>query len=232
MGAIMNTVKLLLLHPLPLNGSIFSAGLRALVDESAAPTLYGVGDDLGDWAQAALDSIGDGPIVVVGNSIGGSCAIEVARLAPNKVKALVLVGVKPGHRPEPDLCDEALRLIGTCGLGAAWERYWEPLFGPSTPAETIERARQVVWSQDPKAISNGVRAFHGRSDRKSFLQSWAGPILIVSGQYDIHHDRDRLFAQGLANATFHLVAGAGHYVPIESPEALTMITAEALTRVD
>ena len=95
-------MKLLLLHPLPLDGSIFSDDLRALVDECVAPTLYDAGDEITDWAQAALDSIGDGPVVVVGNSIGGSCAIEVARLAPTKVKALVLCGSKPGHRPEPE----------------------------------------------------------------------------------------------------------------------------------
>ena len=93
-------VKLLLLHPLPLDGSIFSDDLRALGDECVAPTLYEAGDDLVDWERAALDAVGDGPVVVVGNSIGGSCAIEVARLAPTKVWALVLCGARVAHRCE------------------------------------------------------------------------------------------------------------------------------------
>lgn len=223
-------MKLLLLHPLPLDGSIFADDLRTLVDVSAAPTLYGSGSDLCDWAQAALDSIGDGPIVVVGNSIGGSCAIEVARLAPKKVKALVLVGAKPGHRPEPNLRDDVLRLITSDGVSAAWDRFWLPLFGPAASADAIERAQQVVRKQGADAISNGVRAFHGRIDRESFLECWAGPTLIVSGEHDINLARARLLVESLPNASFHLVAGAGHYIPIEDPEAMRAIAAEAISR--
>jgi pimeloyl-ACP methyl ester carboxylesterase len=33
---------------------------------------------------------------IVGNSIGGSRAIEVARLVPERVRMIVLVGTKPG----------------------------------------------------------------------------------------------------------------------------------------
>src|SRR5262249_2498290 len=120
-----------------------------LVDESAAPTLYHCGEDIGEWGRAALDSVGDGPIVVVGNSIGGSCALEVARLAPNKVKALVLVGAKPGHRRDPELPDEATGLIGAEGLRAAWQRYCRPCVarrsrraGDTTPWHSRSRRRE------------------------------------------------------------------------------------------
>lgn len=225
-------MKLLLLHPLPLDGSIFSDDLRALADDCAAPTLYRCGANIGAWAQAALDSIGDGPAVVVGNSIGGSCAVEVARLAPTKVKALVLVGAKPGHRLDPAQRDEALLVIETGGIRAAWERYWRPLFGPTATAETIERGWQVASSQGAEAIADGVRAFHGRPDRARFLGSWPGPILLVSGEHDINYERTRLLAESIPNAAFRPVGGAGHYVPLEAPHALTAITAEALTHAD
>lgn len=221
-------MKLLLLHPLPLDGSIFSAELRALVDHCCAPTLYHAGDDIRDWAEAALDVVGDGPVVVVGNSIGGSCAIEVARLAPAKVKALVLCGSKPGHRPEPDLRDEALGLLASQGLAAAWERYWLPLFGPSASADVIERGWRSALASDEQSIATGVRALYGRPDRESFLSSWSGPVWIVSGEHDIKPERGRRLTTRLPNATFQLVAGVGHYVPLEAPNALTMITAQAI----
>jgi pimeloyl-ACP methyl ester carboxylesterase len=221
-------MKLLLLHPLPLGGSIFSDELRALSDECHAPTLYEAGDDIIAWARAALDSVGDGPVVVVGNSIGGSCAIEVARLAPTKVKALVLCGSKPGHRPEPAFRDEALQVIASDGLRAAWERYWLPLFGPMAPADVIERAWRVASKHGAEAGASGVRAFHGRPDRDAFLGSWPGPVLVVSGEHEILPERSRRLAGRLPNAEFRLVVGVGHYVPLEAPDALRTITAEAL----
>ncbi len=219
---------LLLLHPLPLDGSIFPDDIGALGEACMAPTLYSAGDQISAWAEAALDSVGDGPIVVVGNSIGGSCAIEVARLAPTKVKALVLCGTKPGVRPEPDLRDEALQTLASEGLLPAWERYWLPLFGPNVPADVIERGWLAASAQGEHAIADGVRAFHGRPDRDAFLASWPGLVSVVYGEYDIKPERGRHLASRLPNASFHCVGGVGHYVPLEAPGALTAITAEAI----
>lgn len=221
-------MKLLLLHPLPLDGSIFANALRALGDECHAPTLYGAGSDVSDWARAALDVVGDGPLVVIGNSIGGSCAIEVARLAPAKVKALVLSGASPGHRPAPASRDEALRVIHEDGLRAAWERYWLPLFGPNAAAGLLSRAWAIASRQGEDALLSGVRAFHGRPDRAAFLASWSGPVLIVSGEHDIRPERARRLADRLPNAQFRLVADAGHYLPLEAPYELTEIAVDAL----
>lgn len=223
-------MKLLLLHPLPLDGSIFSDDLRALGDTCVAPTLYGAGDDITDWAAAALDAVGDGPLVAVGNSIGGSCAIEVVRMAPTKVKALVLCGTKPGHRPEPALRDETLRVLASEGLAAAWERYWRPLFGPKASADLIARAWRSASAHGADAIAAGVRAFHGRPDRDEVLRSWHGPVSVVSGQHDIAPgpERSRRLVGRLPNATFDLVDDAGHYVPLEAPKALASITARAI----
>ena len=228
----MFVMNVLLLHPLPLDGSIFSADLRALGDVCSAPTLYDAGEDIVDWAAAALDAIGDGPVVVVGNSIGGSCAIEVARIAPTKVKALVLCGSKPGHRPEPDLRDSALDVLASEGMAAAWKRYWLPLFGPTASAEIIERAWHAALAQGAGSIAAGVRAFHGRPDRDAFLRSWPGLIEVVSGEHDLYPGRSRRLARRLPNARFHLVKGVGHYLPLEAPGALRAIAAKTIAAVD
>lgn len=221
-------VKLLLLHPLPLDGSIFSDDLCELVADCSAPTLYDEGSDIVDWARAALDAVGDGPVTVIGNSIGGSCAIEVARLAPRKIKTLVLCGAKPGHRPEPTHRDEALRLLRNDGIGAAWDRYWLPLFGPHAPAHVLERGRLLAEKQGAEAIASGVRAFHSRPDRESFLGSWTGRVAIVRGEHDTAPKPDQRLARRLPNASFHLVQGIGHYVPLEAPATLASITANAI----
>ena len=221
-------MKLLLLHPLPLDGSIFSDDIRALGDSCVSPTLYAAGDDIASWAEAALDSVGDGPVVVVGNSIGGSCAIEVARIAPAKVKALVLCGSKPGHRPDPEFRDAALRLLDREGLVAAWERYWLPLFGPNASTDIIERGWRSASAQGADAIAAGVRAFHGRPDRDAFMRSWPGPVWVVSGEHDIKPERSRDLARQMPHAMFNLVDRSGHYVPLEAPDEFTEITAQAV----
>lgn len=223
-------MKLLLLHPLPLDGSIFSDDLRSLVDDCVAPRLYEQGPDLADWAVAALDAVGDGPVVVVGNSIGGSCAIEVALLAPTKVKALVLCGAKAGHRPEPAIRDEALDLLDRHGIEAAWQRYWLPLFGPDASADAVERGWRIAQEIGAQAIAAGVRAFHGRADRENAVLTLAPPMVFVNGEYD-RPERSRRFAERLPQWSFRQVDGAGHYLPLEAPTALTALTANVLASV-
>lgn len=223
-------MPVLLLHPLPLDGSVFSEvefGPGGADEEVVAPTLYGCGDDVGAWAEAALDRAGDGPLVVVGNSVGGSCAIEVARLVPDRVVALVLIGTKPGHRPEPARRDEAVRTLEVDGLAAAWERYWRPLFGPGATDECVERGRQAAERVGVEALVAGVRAFHSRPDRAAFLAGWPGPTWLVSGEHDIAPERDRLLARSLPAATFRRAEGCGHYLPLERPDVLAAVVSEA-----
>lgn len=221
-------MKLVLLHPLPLDASIWPDQVKGLAEAVVAPTLYSLGGDIRAWARAVLDFTGDGPMTIVGNSVGGSCAIEMALLAPDKVRALVLSGTKAGHDPDPTSRDEALRLLTHEGVAAAWARYWEPLFGPSADDKVIRLAADVADAQGAAAIANGVRVFHSRPSRDYFLDSWHGPVWVVAGEHDIRPERARMTARRLKDGRFREVKGAGHYVPIEAPNEFSRIVAEAL----
>jgi pimeloyl-ACP methyl ester carboxylesterase len=129
-----------------------------------APALYGLGDSVEEWAAAVLDLAAPEPCVVVGCSVGGSCALEMARAAPDRIAGIILVGAKAGVRPDPTTRDEAIRLLETHGIDAAWTRYWAPLFSHHTPPAVIAAARALALSQDVSSLVRGVRAFHDRRD--------------------------------------------------------------------
>ena len=95
----------------PLDGTMWANEMQLLPDAALAPTLYPFGESITDWAQAVLDLSCDEALVVVGNSVGGSCALEVARQAPGRVKAIVLIGAKASVRPDPIFRDEAVRVL-------------------------------------------------------------------------------------------------------------------------
>jgi pimeloyl-ACP methyl ester carboxylesterase len=178
-----------------------------------APTLYDLGDTIESWAAGVLEQCaGDGPLVVVGNSVGGSCAVEVAVLAPERVRTLVLVGAKAGHRPEPDFRDEAIRLMHDDGLDAAWARYWAPLFAPDADPDVVARGRRIMHAQGVDAVVRGTWVFHTRPDRAAFLDAFDGDVVIVRGE----HDR-------IGKPPDIVIPDAGHYVPIERPDELTAV---------
>ena len=81
---------------------MWASEMQLLPKATIAPTLYSFGESIEDWAKAVLNLATDEALVVVGNSVGGSCALEVARQDPGRVRAIVLIGAKAGLRPDPE----------------------------------------------------------------------------------------------------------------------------------
>ena len=95
----MEPVTVVFLHALPLDGRMWTDVMDVLDGRTLAPNLYPLGNSIEEWADHVLELAGSRPLVVVGNSVGGTCALEVARAAPDQVQAIVLVGAKAGVRP-------------------------------------------------------------------------------------------------------------------------------------
>ncbi len=96
-------LELLFLHALPLDGTMWTAQTRLMPGSTYTPTLYSFGRSIEAWAAAALKLAKGNRIVVVGCSVGGSCALEIAAAAPSRIAALILIGTKAAHRPDPAL---------------------------------------------------------------------------------------------------------------------------------
>ncbi len=202
---------------------MWPAALWDLADRVTAPTLYPVGSSLADWARAALDGAGPGDFVAVGNSVGGSCALELARLAPDRTRGVVLVGAKVGVRPEPAVRDEAVRVLREEGIRVAWDRYWAPLFAPDADPDVVARARSIAVSIDVEHHANGVRAFHDRPDCSALLRELEVPVTIVRGQHDLTRGDPEQLTSTFRRARFVEVSGSGHYVPLERPAELVSL---------
>jgi pimeloyl-ACP methyl ester carboxylesterase len=221
-------VKVVFLHALPLNGAMWPEEFLALGRDSLAPDLYELGDSIESWASGVAALTGSEPMVLVGNSVGGSCAIEMARLAPERVRLLVLIGAKAGHNPDPEFRDAAVKLLREEGMAKAWATYWEPLFGPDANPMIVQRARDIASSLAVDDVIRGVRVFHGRPDRSAFLEDLHVPVLVVSGEHDRNPAQGAQLAATLRSGAFRVVPNAGHYVPIEQPALLMEILQHAL----
>ncbi|MCB1282440.1 MAG: alpha/beta fold hydrolase, partial [Salinibacterium sp.] len=143
----MASLELVLLHALPLDGSMWAAQQDLLPGATHSPTLYALGDTLSAWATAVLDSAQGDRLIVVGNSVGGSCALEMAVAAPGRIAGLVLIGTKAAHRPDPGLQARVLRALREQGVAAAWHGFWEPLFSRSADRRLVAEAKRIASSR-------------------------------------------------------------------------------------
>ena len=216
---------MLFLHALPFNGSMWAGQSGLLPGSSYMPTLYPFGDSVSAWAAAVLHDVKEERLVVVGCSVGGSCALEVAALAPDRVAALVLIGTKAKHQPEPAVFSSALELLERQGMEAAWQAVWAPLFSKSASASVIHAAKQVFLQQSAEEIFRGIKAFHTRESRDDILKSLHKPITVITGAEDVAPDPAVSLAQAdvAVSGRLETVSHCGHYVPLEKPDALNAI---------
>lgn len=216
---------LLFLHALPLDGTMWSGQMNLIPGSTYAPALYPFGTRLEDWAAGILQQIEHERLIVVGCSVGGSCALELAATVPERIAALVLIGTKARHTPDPALHASALDVIERTGVDGAWPRYWAPLFSQSVDLEVRDTAQRTALSQTPQDIARGVSAFHSRQSRDGLLSTFQSPVTVISGDED-PAPGPKVSAELAASApkgSFHIIPSCGHYVPLEQPEALNAI---------
>jgi pimeloyl-ACP methyl ester carboxylesterase len=162
-----------------------------------------------------------GPIVVIGHSLGGMIAQELAFLAGDRVRGLVLCdtipGVTDGVRAFNPMMAE---LAESSGSDAVAEAMLPAMFGPR-PLENTERARERfladMRSADPASLAAAFRAVL-TFDARDRLPGLAVRALVVAGQHE-GNDADHGELADLLDAHCVFLPGTGHLAPVESPTA-------------
>jgi pimeloyl-ACP methyl ester carboxylesterase len=187
-------------------------------------------EDLGADCLAVVDRAGIDRFVLVGMSVGGFMAIELALRHPERIAGLVLVATQA----------EAYTEQQRHAFGALLE----PLdTGGTIPEHVIEAFRPVIfgtralteqpalverwtskWRRRPaRALYGEYRSWIDKPDRVADLARISTPTLIVHGEGDngISVDHARTLHERLPHSTFTPVADSGHLVTEEQPEAVT-----------
>lgn len=176
------------------------------------------------------------PAHVVGLSMGGMVALELAASAPALVRSLVITNSVADTRLQTwaDLWFYVSRRVTVQVLGV--RRVGRLLAGrlfPKPNQETHRREFVKRWSQnDKQAYLWSVDAIMGWSvmDR---LPTISAPTLLVSSDQDYTpvSAQNRIVAR-MPNAELAVVEDARHALPVEKPDAFNALVEAFLSRVD
>jgi pimeloyl-ACP methyl ester carboxylesterase len=215
-------VNVLLLHAFPLDERMWEPQRPALEGhEVIAPRLYGRGQTMDGWADSIAGET-EGELVVVGASMGGYCALALARRAPERVRALLLLGARPDSDSEERRAGRAdtIDLIRNEGPEALWRSMVPKLFRDESKAD------ERLLYRDPEGLVRAVEAIRDREDSAGVARRFAGPLQFVVGEFDPF-----VSAEELAEFDVREVAGAGHLVNLELADEFNEILREFLARV-
>jgi pimeloyl-ACP methyl ester carboxylesterase len=164
---------------------------------------------------ALLDELDVSDVTVVGNSIGGWLAAEIALLASPRVSAVVIVNgvgiVVPGH-PVADFFSLSLAELTELS-------YHDPARFRIDPADLTD-AQKAIMTTNRQAIAD--YAGRGMTDPTLAprLSSVRVPTLVLWGQSDrvVDADYGRAYAAAIPGSTYHPLPESGHLPQIETPD--------------
>jgi 3-oxoadipate enol-lactonase len=179
-----------------------------------------------------LDEAGVERAHVLGASLGGMIAQELAVAEPSRVDKLVLCCTTPGGAgavPMPAVTVSLFAEAATLEPLVALRRFVENALGEAPAPELVEDlfARRVANPADPagwQAQAAAGLTFAGVDGEI------AAPTLVVHGTADnvVDHRNAALLAERIADARVELLPGAGHLFFWEQPDAVVRIVTEFL----
>jgi pimeloyl-ACP methyl ester carboxylesterase len=168
-----------------------------------------------DAVQRAIDQAAGGRAVVVGHSLGGYVAMDLAARSPASVRGLVVSGasLEPGGAWAPAVRAFAWFLGSRFVGGLDWlnDRYFRARFPPEV-AEPLVAAR--YWGRGGSA---GLRAIVTEQFAPR-LARYPGPTLILNGELDvILRLGERDFLRAARSGRRQLIPRATHLALLDSP---------------
>lgn len=241
-------LPIVFLHPIAMRGAFWRPVAKLLKDRfrTILVDLRGHGanphlhepfslDDLAADVIALVRGKGWKPAVFVGCSLGGMVAQGVAVHAPELVSGLVIANST--HRMAPQgvevMSNRARQALDDFAgaVDSDLRRWFSPVYSQAHP-ETVDQARQWALANDPHVVANGWRAISGLN-YEARLGSVKQPVLAVTGSLDPASPpaQTQTIAKAFPNGTYFELAGAGHFAPLEQPEAFADVVRSLAGRV-
>jgi pimeloyl-ACP methyl ester carboxylesterase len=240
---------LLFLHGLSASNDIWEHAVGEFADghRVIAPDLPGHGESAKPDAPYTIDfyagivrtlgrELGVERAIVVGNSLGGKIALELACWYPGFVRALVLVapateyarGLRPFGRAIQALSRPAVMRL-------ALERALEQTFYDRTIVGHVTRRRilqaRLAAPDFPEFTRAVARSVGGvLAAERQPLERITQPVLAIWGRDDriIPLERSRRLLRAIPHAHLRVIERCGHIAPLEQPTAFNRLLAEFL----
>ncbi len=204
---------------------VISFDNRGIGESAVPPGPYTAVQMAGD-AVAVLDAAGVDSAHVIGTSLGGMIAQELAIAAPRRVDRLVLMCTTPGAtdgHPMPEVTARLIAEAGSLPPDVSLRRFVANALSPDPDPALVERilAHRLANPQDPAGWA--AQAAAGTTyDGARRAERIGVPTLLISGTADnvVDPRNSEVLVSMIPSSRLELIRGAGHLVFWEHPRTV------------
>jgi pimeloyl-ACP methyl ester carboxylesterase len=235
-------------HGTLLDRTMFDAQIAALGERfrtiaytsRAGTSRYGTERSLDDLVDDCLSVVDEAEIdrfVLVGMSVGGFMAVELALRYPERIAGLVLMATQADAytAEEHQTYGGLLRPLDTDGPipEAVVDAFRPVIFGKRALIEQPELVERwtAAWRRRPaRSLYGEFRSWIDKPERLADLARITVPVLVMHGEGDNGITVDHAYAmhERLPHSTLAVIADAGHLITEERPGAVTAALAAFL----
>jgi 3-oxoadipate enol-lactonase len=225
----------LLVHAFPLNHTMWAPQIAALKDRFRviAPDIRGFGnsptdspwtlEDASDDLDALLTRLNITTCAVVGLSMGGYIALPFYAKYANRIHKFVLADTRAraDNLAEKSGRTDMIAALEQAGAAILPDRMLSRLLKPNSPAEIVDRVRQIMQMTTAAGAIFALMAMRDRPDASTILHRITCPALVIAGEHDAitRVDECRTIAETINGGRFVEIPHAGHLSNIENPQA-------------
>ncbi|MGR3662951.1 MAG: alpha/beta fold hydrolase [Paracoccaceae bacterium] len=166
----------------------------------------------------------DGPLSVLGHSMGARIAMEMARQSPDRVLKLGLfdTGAHPLREGETKKRAEIVKFAFKNGMKALSDRWLPGMIHPDHQQNPrlMRSLEDMVLRMTPELHARQINALVHRPDANQYLSEIACPVLLMVGRQDqwspVSQHQEML--ELLPDAHLEVIENAGHFSLLEQPE--------------
>ncbi len=194
-------------------------------------------DSINEMARVALGQC-TGALVPVGLSMGGYVALEMARLAPERIAGMALLSTNAGLDSDKRANErhQAIKLATHKGFKGITRSFLSQLISKSECVDEVLVDNILAMASDIGRLGfvRQQTAILGRRDQKDTLASFNKPVLVLCGTLDIvtPPKLSRDMADLTPYATLKLLDGIGHLSSLEAPGAVTRALHDLFYRIE
>ena len=218
---------LLLLPGLLCDRTVWQAQVDGLANVAKPKVIdYGHCDSLVVMAERTLAEA-PSRFALAGHSMGARVALEVMRIAPERVERLALLDTGI-HTLRPGETEKRMQLVELAyreGMAALCEAWLPPMAHPDRIADDalMQPLREMVMHFTPERHEAQIKALLTRPDPAPLLSAIACPTLVGVGRQDAWSPpaQHEAIAQAIPGARLIVFENAGHFAPCEAPDQVT-----------